>query len=46
LTVQIVMAELVPAISMRIAPCLPDRDRRDEPGDDTEPFRLQLLGRR
>ena len=33
---QIVMAGLVPAISTRIAQCPPYRDRRDEPGDDTE----------
>ena len=29
------MAGLVPAIPMGLAPCPPDRDRRDEPGDDT-----------
>ena len=30
---RIVMAGLVPAISMRMAQCLAHRDRRDEPGD-------------
>jgi hypothetical protein len=29
-----VMAGLVPAIPVMEAPCLVDRDRRDEPGDD------------
>jgi hypothetical protein len=29
------MAGLVPAISIRVARCLPYRDRRDKPGDDT-----------
>jgi len=28
------MAGLVPAIPIVGAPCHPDRDRRDEPGDD------------
>jgi len=28
------MAGLVPAIPIIGAPCPPDRDRRDEPGDD------------
>jgi hypothetical protein len=30
----LVMAGLVPAISIRDAPCPPKRDRRDKPGDD------------
>src|SRR5215207_2828742 len=29
------MAGLVPAISLRDAPCHPKRDRRDKPGDDS-----------
>ncbi len=29
-----VMAGLVPAISLRLARCSPDRDRRVKPGDD------------
>jgi hypothetical protein len=34
-TSQFVMAGLVPAISLRKARlCVPDRDRRDKPGDD------------
>jgi hypothetical protein len=34
-TPQLVMAGLVPAISLRKArPCNPYRDRRDKPGDD------------
>jgi hypothetical protein len=36
------MAGLVPAIPMRIAPYLPCRDRRDEPGDDIQPYRKPL----
>jgi len=34
------MAGLVPAISLRDAPCLPKRDRRVKPGDDTLNLRL------
>jgi hypothetical protein len=37
------MAGLVTAISMTIAPRLPYRDRRDEPGDDIQPNNQKLL---
>src|SRR5262245_33406061 len=33
-----VMAGLVPAIPIFMALCLPDRDRRDKPGDDASPI--------
>jgi hypothetical protein len=36
-TPQVVMAGLVPAISMRAAQCPAHRDHRDKPGDDTLP---------
>jgi hypothetical protein len=29
-----VMAGFIPAIPLRGAPCQPDRDHRDKPGDD------------
>jgi hypothetical protein len=41
---EFVLAGLVPAISLRKAqPCLYDRDRRDEPGDDDGEW-IQLVG--
>jgi hypothetical protein len=36
------MAGLVPAISIRVALCVPNRDRRDEPGDDIQSYREPL----
>ena len=38
MVIDLVMAGLVPAISLRDALCLPKRDHRDKPGDDKRSF--------